>query len=209
MAVNSVHHDGRAVKLSILMASVSSRLATKMPRVFLELERQAKDKDVEVLVLLDDRKRSIGHKRNALVLIAQGAFVAFVDDDDRVASDYVDRLLKKIGDGENTLQPDVIVFDVWVSGYHERLGLSDRLCSYDLDHEHQTLVDRYHRKPNHLMAWRTELVKQVPFSDSSSGEDTDWAQRICGRFKGMLRQERINKVLYSYDFDTNNTSLNG
>ena len=191
------------MKLSILMASVSSRLATKMPRVFLDLERQAKGKDVEVLVLLDDRKRSIGHKRNALVSIAQGAFVAFVDDDDRVATDYVDRLLEKIA-----LQPDVIVFDVWVSGYYDRFGLSDRLCSYDLDHEHQTLTDRYHRKPNHLMAWRTALVKQEPFSDLSSGEDTEWAHRICRRFEKRLRQERIHKVLYSYDFDTNDTSLN-
>lgn len=207
MEGNSVHHNGRAVKLSILMASVSSRLATKMPRVFLDLERQAKGKDVEVLVLLDDRKRSIGHKRNALVSIAQGAFVAFVDDDDRVAHDYVDCLLERIGDGD-ALRPDVIVFDVWVSGYYERCGLSDRLCSYDLDHEHQTLTDRYHRKPNHLMAWRTALVKQEPFSDSSSGEDTDWAHRICRRFVKQLRQERIDKVLYSYDFDTNDTSLN-
>lgn len=174
-----------------------------MPRVFLDLERQAKGKDVEVLVLLDDRKRSIGHKRNALVSIAQGTFVAFVDDDDRVAIDYVDRLLEKIA-----LQPDVIVFDVWVSGYYDRFGLSDRLCSYDLDHEHQTLTDRYHRKPNHLMAWRTALVKQEPFSDLSSGEDTEWAHRICRRFEKRLRQERIHKVLYSYDFDTNDTSLN-
>ena len=196
------------MKLSVLMASVSSRLATKMPRVFLELERQAKGKDVEILVLLDDRKRSIGHKRNALVSIAQGAFVAFVDDDDRVATDYVDSLLEKIGEGTDAPQPDVIVFDVWVSGYYEQFGLSDRLCSYDLDHEHQTLTDRYHRKPNHLMAWRTALVKQEPFSDSSSGEDTDWAHRICRRFENLLRQERIDKVLYSYDFDTNDTSLN-
>ena len=197
------------MKLSVLMASVSSRLATKMPRIFLDLERQAKGKDVEVLVFLDDRKRSIGHKRNALVSIAQGEFVAFVDDDDRVAHDYVDRLLERIGDSTNELRPDVIVFDVWVSGYYERFGLSDRLCSYDLDHEHQTLIDRYHRKPNHLMAWRTALVKQEPFSDSSSGEDTDWAHRICRRFENLLRQERIDKVLYSYDFDTNDTSLDG
>ena len=179
-----------------------------MPRIFLDLERQAKGKDVEVLVLIDNRKRSIGHKRNALVSIAQGDFVAFVDDDDRVASDYVDSLLAKIGDGTNASQPDVIVFDVWVSGYYERHGLSDRLCSYDLDHAHQTLTDRYHRKPNHLMAWRTSLVKQEPFSDSSSGEDTDWAHRICRRFGKQIRQERIDKVLYSYDFDTNDTSQN-
>jgi glycosyltransferase involved in cell wall biosynthesis len=197
------------VKLSVLMASVSSRLATKMPRVFLDLERQAKGKDVEVLVLLDDRKRSIGKKRNALVSIAQGEFVSFVDDDDRVAPDYVDSILEKIDEGRDILQPDVVVFDVWVSGYHERSGLSDRLCSYDIDHEHQTLFDRYQRKPNHLMAWRTALVKQVPFCDSSSGEDTDWAHRIYQIFEKRLRQERIPKVLYSYDFDTNDTSLNG
>ena len=145
MEGDSVHHDGRAVKLSVLIASVSSRLATKMPRIFRDLERQAKGKDAEVLVFLDDRKRSIGRKRNALVSIAQGEFVSFVDDDDRVAHDYVDRLLERIGDGT---------------------------------------------------------------SDSSSGEDTDWAHRICRRFEKRIRQERIDKVLYSYDFDTNDTSLN-
>ena len=192
------------MKLSILMASISSRLASKMPRVFFDLERQAKGKDVEILVLLDDRKRSIGHKRNALVSIAQSEFVAFVDDDDRVAPDYVDALLEKIGDGTRA---DVIVFNVWVSGYYARLGLSDRLCCYDLRYEHQTLTDRYHRKPNHLMAWRTALVKQESFADSSSGEDTDWAHRMFARFGKQLRQERIDKVLYSYDFDANDTSL--
>ena len=204
MEGHEVRHDGRALKLSILIASVSSRIASKMPRVFLDLERQATGKDVEVLVLLDDRKRSIGHKRNALVSIAQGEFVAFVDDDDRVAKDYVDSILERIGDGTSA---DVIVFDVWVSGYYERYGLSDRLCSYDLAHEHQTLANLYHRKPNHLMAWRTALVRQEPFADSSAGEDTDWAHRMCARFMTQLRQDRITKVLYSYDFDANDTSL--
>ncbi|SCM92825.1 Uncharacterized protein BWINRASL_01028 [Bacillus mycoides] len=46
------------------------------------LYEQAQNKPVEILVLLENKKRTTGEKRNILVEQAKGEYVAFVDDDE-------------------------------------------------------------------------------------------------------------------------------
>ena len=45
--------------------------------------------DIEVIVLYDNKKRTIGQKRNALLDLAQGNHLVFLDDDDRISDDYI------------------------------------------------------------------------------------------------------------------------
>jgi glycosyltransferase involved in cell wall biosynthesis len=184
--------------LSILILSIPARVERFLVPLLRSLEAQVgATGEVEVLTLIDNRRRTIGEKRNALLRMARGRFTAFVDDDDRVADDYVASILDAI-----RRQPDrdVICFDVWVHGYHE-LGYTPTegmLCRYGIELEDRDLPEMFTRRPNHLMVFRSALARSVPFPSTSQGEDTRWAEAMAKRAR---KQGRIEKVLYHYDFD--------
>lgn len=144
----------------------------------------------EVLVFTDTRSRSVGRKRNDLIQLAQGEYVAFVDDDDRLAEDYLASLLSAI----DASHADVITFQVSVS----LEGGAPKLCRYSMAYPADANTpSEYHRLPNHLMAVRRELALQVPFADATWGEDADYARRL----KPLLGSEHaIGRVLYHYDY---------
>ena len=73
-------------KLSILIPSIPSRIQDRMIPLYHKLQEQIRKldnpKDVELLCVIDNKRRSIGYKRESLVYIARGNYLAFVDDDD-------------------------------------------------------------------------------------------------------------------------------
>lgn len=182
-----------AVLLSILVPTVPGR-EHKLVKLLANLDPQiAKRDDVEMLVLRDNRGMTIGEKRNRMLAIARGTYVAFVDDDDEVTSDYVASIVPRLAE-----DPDVVCFDVVVNGHG-----APKTCYYGLALHDQNLPDRYHRKPNHLMVWRREIATSVPFPSVKTGEDTAWANEICGRAD---KEVRIAKTLYSYNYDAADNS---
>lgn len=183
------------MRLSVLVCTVPGR-EEKLARLLTVLEPQAPP-NVEVLVLRDAMRRSVGSKRNAMIAIARGDYVSFVDDDDMVTPTYVSKIL-----AATTGDPDVVCFDVWVTGYQTR-GLHDRVCRYDPKYVHQNLPNEYHRKPNHLMAWRRAIADRYPFDDVSFNEDDTRGARMAHEAK---RVGRIPEVLYTYQFDRSDSA---
>ena len=68
-------------KLSILTPAVWTRPDTPA-KLADRVASLAGAEQVEHLVLFDDKKRTIGAKRQALLQISRGDYIAFVDDDD-------------------------------------------------------------------------------------------------------------------------------
>jgi glycosyltransferase involved in cell wall biosynthesis len=180
------------ILLSVLIPTVPWR-EEKLQRLLRRLDPQVTRNDVELLVLRDNRSMSIGEKRNKLRTIARGRYLAFVDDDDMVADDYVATILAQVFAGF-----DVINFFVNVKGH----GPS-KVCRYGLTLQHANLETEYHRKPNHLMVWKRELATSVPFVDTSFGEDTLWAEAMG---KLAKTEQTIPRVLYTYQFDAKDNS---
>lgn len=179
--------------LSVLVPTVPGREA-KLASLLASLDAQvAKRKDVELLVLRDARGMTIGDKRNRMVAIARGEYVAFVDDDDAVAPDYVETIAAGLSE-----RPEVLCFEVVVNGHGPT-----KTCYYGLSLNNQNLPDCYHRKPNHLMVWRRDLASSVPFPGMKTGEDTAWANEICAR---ATKEIRIPRPLYSYNYDAADNS---
>jgi glycosyltransferase involved in cell wall biosynthesis len=85
------------IKLSILIPSVLSRYE-KLGRILDQLKPQITD-EVEVVVHTDNKKISLGDKRNKLLSLANGEYIVMIDDDDRITEDYVFELLKAIESG--------------------------------------------------------------------------------------------------------------
>ena len=78
--------------LSILTPTIPGR-EKQLQALQQKIEGQIGGQPVEHLILSDNRKRSIGAKRQALVNIARGQYIAFVDDDDDIADSYVAELV--------------------------------------------------------------------------------------------------------------------
>jgi hypothetical protein len=177
--------------LSVLVPTIPGRMTSSAAALIENLERQAEGKPVEVLCLYDNFQRTEGSKRNEMLSLAKGLFSVFVDDDDRIAPDYVDALLAAI---EENPKAKVIVFDV----QHCPGGQPGRRVAYGVEHDHGQTPELFTRKPNHLMCWHTALARSVPFPDLGYGEDTVWAERIASRVS-LADQARIDRVLYWYD----------
>ena len=173
--------------LSILVPMVPGRPTM----VFDSLCAQAEGHPVEVLGLLDNRMRSIGLKRDALLRVSRGDYVAFVDDDDRVADDYVDQILPCLAG-----KPDAVLFDFWVQ---EMAGAQRRweiLCA--LGNEDEDLGDP--GTPSRRGLWHTHVIKGdiarlCHFPDMQYGEDMIWLRHL----RPMVRNTVVLRVpLYTY-----------
>lgn len=181
--------------LSVLILTVPERYRSFFPRLIDHLLSQSEGSPVEILALFDNKLRSVGEKRNALLSLAQGKFVAFVDDDDRVADDYIASLIDAIQDNPAA---DVIVFDQIV----RRNGKKEQLCRYGVEFQRNNADPPavWKGPPAHTACWRAEVAKRFQFPDRNFGEDSDWVARASAAIT-VERQVRIDKVLYHYDFN--------
>ncbi len=187
---------------SILIPTVPSRVRTFYPYILEEVVSQIGDrKNVEVLALLDNKKMSVGEKRNRLVDMAQGEYLAFVDDDDRISPLYVEVILEAI---KNNPGVDVITFDHLL--HHLQLGRNITLrhdkditkCKHINDTEW-----RGHLAHTHV--WRRNLLEGVKFIDKNFGEDMKWGLEMSGKAESV---HKISGVLYFYDFNPKTSETN-
>lgn len=186
------------IDLSILVPSVHTRVGTfalSMQETLYGQWKRLSPEDqrrVEVLVWVDNKMRPLGRKRNEMLDSAQGRYVAFVDDDDRLDPSYLISLLRAI----DRTPVDAILFNVSVS----LNGAPPKPCFYSVGNgrDHNS-PNAYYRLPNHLMCVKRELAVLARFPETSRGEDGDYARRL----KSMIRSEfNIGRVLYHYDFDS-------
>jgi hypothetical protein len=183
---------------SVLIPSVPSRHAQACA-LFDKISKQAEGYDVEVLMLCDNKKRSVGKKREALVQASLGDYVAFVDDDDDVADCYVSRIVEAIQTPLGFV-PDVITFDSWVTLNH----LPAVLCRHALGNKNEQYdAAGFERAPWHINAWRSWIAKAVLFPDNTGHEDWPWCEEMLRVY--VRKSYKINAALYHYRFDEQTT----
>ena len=186
------------IKLSILVPTVPSRVDNYFPRIINQLNNQVGErKDIEIIGLFDNKRKTTGSKRQDLLNIARGEYIVFVDDDDRVSDDYVSSIMEAI---EINPGVDCIV-------YHASIrinGGAPRLCKFSIQYEYQNLPNGIMlRKPSHVMVWRSEIAKRHSFADMVHGEDVNWVNRAI---KDVKTEYSIDRVLYHYDANYSTTS---
>lgn len=188
------------IDLSILVCSVHTRYKTFLPKIQEQLYGQLaalSDDDqqrIEIMILTDNKQMMLGHKRNKMVELAQGKYVAFVDDDDRLAEDYVSSLLEATAS-----DADSIVFKAEVS----LNGEPPKICHYSKDvkrdYNHK---DGYYRIPNHICCVKREVSLKSSFPNVLYGEDAGYGKVLLPFLK---TEHKIDKVLYYYDYNIETT----
>lgn len=144
----------------------------------------------EVEVIVDgEMGYNIGKKRNLLLGRAKGEYIVFVDDDDVVSDNYVEKILQATETG-----PDCI----GISGVIKINGGDERQWHISKDYGcwHENL-GVYYRTPNHISPVRRELAFEVGFKERSHGEDLDYSIRLLP----MLKTEvKVPGNIYLYDY---------
>lgn len=177
-------------RLSILIPSIPSRW-DKARALFDHVQSLIGDKDIECLLLMDNKARTIGEKREALKNASKGKYFMFVDDDDSLYS------VQEIYDATAN-DVDVITFKSKCRNYDG----SEYIVTFGLKNEveHNTADGRYldcKRPPFQQCAW-SERFKSIKFPSLNYNEDWGWVEQCLPI---AFLSTHIDKVLHGYNFD--------
>jgi len=192
------------ILLSILTASIPERSGQRA--ILTErIAQQIGDLPVEHLSFIDNRKRSIGAKRDALLRIARGTFIAYVDDDDIVSPHYVESLVAAIKiaitpPASPNNQVDVITFAQFAS-----VDEATAKIVFGLRQQNQPFVPdtAVLRAAWHVCAWRRSVAILSHFPESSYGEDWAFAEPLNRIARSSIH---LDKVLHYYRFNSATTA---
>jgi glycosyltransferase involved in cell wall biosynthesis len=155
------------------------------------LVQTEKYSNIEILCLVDNKKMSIGKKRQSLLEIARGDWLFFIDDDDDISSDFFDQVVNAI----KTHPADVITFNQGcsVNGHKfvVNFGMNNPVESYSPNKNYIL------RPPFHMCLWHKDIVKKSTFKDKSYGEDYDWC---AGMYPHVKSETHIDKILHLYNY---------
>lgn len=184
--------------LSILICTIPER-KTLFQSLLSDIQRQITAYSAErVEVIWDAAPKgsvTIGEKRNRLLRRAEGEYVVFVDDDDRLAANYVSTVCRVLIDSS----PDCVGYNIActfrdLSGRVVRTAKAKVSRIYDNWYEnkdgYQYAQMIYHKNPV-----RKAHALAVGFRDVSHGEDYDFGIRL----RPYLKKEiYLNQFLYEY-----------
>ena len=186
-------------KLSILICTLPSRIIV-FEKLRSKLISQAKANNLEdhIEILSNaDESISIGNKRNLLLKESKGLYVCFIDDDDDIADYYIEELSKVVESDKDCASLKGII--TWDGERPEIFEHSIKYQSYKNDLKNQEVV--YERYPNHLNCIKSDIAKQIAFTDKNFSEDTDYADMLFA--SGLIKTEfTIDKILYYYLYAT-------
>jgi glycosyltransferase involved in cell wall biosynthesis len=204
-----ITYENAMIKFSILISTIPRRLNNFFPCLTSKLMTQIEDRpDVEILGFFDNKKRTVGQKRNELLRMAQGEYLTFIDDDDDIADDYISSIMETL-----TAHPeaDCVVFDCicTINGDVH----SQTYSKYSIQYEYNqtptispnplnpswTIGNQWTGKPAHTMVYKSTIAKNHIYANQNYGEDVDWVVRACKEIKNEIR---IDKILYFYNFNT-------
>lgn len=191
--------------LSILTPAVPSRFS-QAENLAKNIATQIGERPVEHLIFLDNKRRTVGEKRDTLLRSARGRYVAFVDDDDWISEDYVTLIMEA-----TRSDADVITFRQQADVNNQRA-----IIEFGLGNENEAFGGRSSATPGsqefappiirrnawHICAWRRTLAIQSHFPCINYGEDWAFAEPLC---KIAETSQHIPKVLHYYRHSSETT----
>jgi len=189
------------LKLSVLICTVPERLS-ELGNLIDELNYQVVAGPVEFLYFGDNKRRSVGTKRNDLLTISRAPWICYVDDDDSICDLWVKIILGSI---DQNPEKKVICF----RGTQTTNGKEDLPFRFDRKYtiNHRVVNEGPQFRgmmPNHLCIWKREVAIQVKFPDINLSEDHRWATAMRNHYT-EADQVLLTESLYHYRFDKQNS----
>ena len=184
----------RQPQLSILIPSIPSRWALST-RLYGDLLTMGEGKDIEIIMLTDNRRMTIGEKQNLLKNMCNGKYFCFLHDDDFLVS--LDEIYYA-----STMEVDVIDFKAKCRNSDGSSYIVTQRLGNEI--EHNTANGRYldmKRPPWTNCFWHSKF-KQFDFPSISYSEDWEWLKQCLSIAK---TEHFIDKTLFEYRFDENVT----
>jgi len=181
-------------KWSILICTLEDR-RDQFNALYAELERQLNETglrdSVEILYYRDNKEKSIGFKRNALMRQARGKYVSFIDDDDTVHEQYIAMVYEKLQN-----DPDSVSLRGLYTARDGTKSIFEHSRTFGTRY---TFEDgRYIRPPNHLNPIRKAIAAQFLFPEINFREDEEWTMAVA--HSGLIKTEEIiDEIYYFYD----------
>jgi len=187
---------------SVLVLSIPDRIKESLSKIYEKLEKQIStfglQHKIEILALIDNKMRTVGEKRQSLLGISKGKYIAFLDDDDDISDDYLPEIVNAI---QSNPEVDVISFNQWAT-----VNNGEKTPVYfGLQYENTEFTQGVptYRKPFHLCAWNGKLARATEFPNVSITEDWVWVEQLCKKAKTEFH---IDKFLHHYIFNSSNTT---
>jgi hypothetical protein len=189
----------RGIILSILIPSIPARF-DKLNYLLNAINSQKSNLERDhpslrgVEIIYDDGERfldgglSIGKKRESLVNRATGKYLCFCDDDESIAPNYLETLVRLC-----QLDRDVCTFKVMYKddNYWSVIDMS----IYYKDQE-ATPDREVRRNVWQVCAIRSSIAKKHSFEDINYDEDTRWVEKVR---KDIKSEAKTNAVLLQYN----------
>jgi glycosyltransferase involved in cell wall biosynthesis len=168
-----------------------------------DLNHQIGTRPIGYLYLGDNKRRSVGEKRNALLSISRAQWVCFLDDDDSWHDGAVNKLWELI---KANPEKKVIAF----RGTENHDGAKNLDFRYDRNYSvnHRIKLDGKSMRgkiPDHLCAWKRELALKESFPEINLSEDHRWAEAMKKHYSDA-DQLITDDYIYHYEFNRS-TSL--
>ena len=177
--------------LSILIPSLKKRntlltcLVVNLMQQIYTLEALG---EVEVLVDVDNKERTTGMKRNALLNRATGKYIVFIDDDDEVPIHYIEEILKAAACNADCMAINGLITE------QRGAGTIDTQWFLSKDNDNITIKRNeknvYLRRTNHLAPVKRRLALLAGFPDKSNAEDKWYSDRLNEHLKTEVVIER-------------------
>lgn len=177
--------------LSILIPSIPSRFE-KAQAMYNSLVAMSEGKEIEILMLTDNKKRTIGEKCNDLKAAAKGKYIIYIHDDDELTS--LEEIYEAAKGDYDVISYDAICRNADGSTYFVNQQLGNEV-------EHKTdEAGNYQdlkRPPFPNCAWHNKF-KQYDFPHISYSEDWEWIKQLLPL---AVSEYHIDNPLFKYNFD--------
>lgn len=194
------------ITLSILIPSIPSR-SNQLDNLLMELYCQHDDFQKyhytlgKAEFIFDDSKRfldgglSIGKKRESLVGRADGKYLCFLDDDETIAPNYLETLMRLCSENK----------DVCTFRNISKLDNFWMVIDMSLNHasnEQASPTNIIKRRPWHICPVRTKWAKMFSFQDISYGEDWQWFERVLTQ---CYTEAKTDAIIHQYNHSIKNS----
>ena len=153
------------MKLSILICTLPEPFRDRelSCELFRKLTFQSANKPVEIIYLGDNKSFTVGQKRNRLLFLATGDRLAFVDDDDQISNNYIDKMLEYC-----ELDYDCVTIGVEMTENTVNKKTYDYTYKKNINHRIKG-KGIAGRMPDHLCLWKRFVAQRVEFPNRNLG----------------------------------------